>query len=109
MPFDPRRNSFTRDGRLRAAAKEIAGRGLRPVNVGPGLAGVAGLGCQCQVQRVKGATLKGYQRALLKGVHRFRGRGLSGAPPAGTPALIPVSDRSAVNAAVRRFAAARSK
>lgn len=101
MSFDPRdnRNVFNRAGRVRAAAKEIAG--LRA----PG----PGLGCACHVQPVRGPTLKGYQRVVLHGPHRLRGRGLSAAPESGTPALIPVSDRSAVAAAVKLFAMARGK
>lgn len=64
--------------------------------------GLAGLGCDCQV-RYTGGGLKGYREALLNGVHKTRLNGLAQSAPQGTPALIPVSDRKAVDAAVKLF------
>lgn len=97
--------SLVREGRMRAAAKEISGRRA-----------LHGLGCACgsrpviRSQKLSGPRLRGYERVLLHGVS-LRGRGLGAVGPsdAGTPALIPVSDRSAVMAAIKRFAAARGK
>lgn len=80
-------NTFQRIGKLRAAARELAGQ---PV---PGRT----LGCACQMQR---GGMKGYRRATLTGTVNFRGRGLAAAPQ-GVPALVPISDRSAVTAAVK--------
>lgn len=91
--FDPReRNRFDRTGRLLAAVRELSG-----------VHGVATLGCACKATPVKGLNLRGYQAVKLSGAIRLKGRGLGAAPPHGTAALIPVSDRSAIIAAIRRF------
>lgn len=59
-----------------------------------------GLGCNCQYT---GGGMKGYRAAFLDGIHKTRLNGLAQSRPEGTPALIPVSDRAAVTAAVRMF------
>lgn len=87
------------EARKIAAAREIARGGHRPP---AGLLPSVGLGCDCQV-KYTGGGLKGYREALLDGVHKTSLHGLAQSPAAGTPALIPVSDRKAVDAAVRLF------
>lgn len=95
------------EARKMAAAREIARGGHRP----PALllpastlsrVTLAGVGCDCHVNYT-GGGMKGYREALLDGVHKTGLRGLAQSPAAGTPALIPVSDRKAVDAAVRLF------
>src|SRR5262245_18411233 len=63
---------------------------------------LAGLGCDCDV-RYRGGSLRRYREPVLNGVHKTELRGLAQSPATGTPALVPVSDRRAVDAAVRLF------
>lgn len=100
------RSPLLYDARKIAAAREIAtasgnvpGRipGTTPMTMG-----LAGMGCGCQV-KYTGGGLKGYKAAILDGVHKTKLHGLAQSPTTGTPALIPVSDRKAVDAAVRLF------
>lgn len=97
------RNPLLYDARVRAAAREIArgGNHKMPKTI-PRSEGIAGLGCGCQVSYT-GGTLRGYREALLHGPHKTKLAGLSQSGPEGTPALIPVSDRKAIDAAVRLF------
>lgn len=101
------RSPFLYDARVRAAAREISRGGNRrmPGQI-PKREGIAGLGCDCRVQYT-GGTLRGYREALLHGPHKTALSGLSQSKPEGTPALIPVSDRKAIEAAVKLFAGAK--
>lgn len=97
MPFDTNRTEFARNGRLRAAVRELRGQHTTVLDQQ-----LKGLGCSCQVTPVRGG-MKGYRRAILSGRVNIRGRGLGAAPAAGVPALIPVSDRTAVANAIKKF------
>lgn len=91
------------EARLRASAREIARGGNKRIpGVIPDRIGLAGLGCDCQVNYT-GGRLRGYREALLHGTIKTQLNGLAQGKPEGTPALIPVSDRKAVTAAVRLF------
>lgn len=85
------------ESRKIAAAREIARGGNR---LTPG--SLNGIGCGCQVNYT-GGGLKGYRAAILNGTHKTALHGMAQSPTSGTPALIPVSDRRAVDAAVRLF------
>lgn len=69
-----------------------------------GSARYSGLGCGC-TPRASSPRLKGYVRATLRGYRAVTLSGFGDAGPIkpGTPALIPVSDRRAVENAVRLF------
>ena len=92
------------EARKIAAARELARGGNRapPRTFPTGVTTFAGMGCGCRVNYT-GGGLKGYRAAILDGVHKTKLNGLSQSPASGTPALIPVSDRRAVEAAVRLF------
>lgn len=93
--YDARKIAAAREIRTASGAQRVPG--TSPMNVG-----VAGLGCDCQI-RYTGGGLKGYRAAVLNGVHRTKLNGLAQSAPSGTPALVPVSDRKAVDAAIRLF------
>lgn len=102
------RAPLLREARTIAAARELARGGNRaPAGTFPPATpgkfrGLSGLGCGCDV-KYTGGGMKGYRAAMLDGVHKTKLNGLAQSPAGGTPALIPVSDKSAVTAAVRLF------
>jgi len=97
------RNPLLYDARVRAAAREIARGGNRLLaKTIPKSEGIAGLGCGCRIAYT-GGKLRGYREALLHGPHKTKLAGLAQSKPEGTPALIPVSDQKAIDAAVRLF------
>lgn len=94
------RNPLLFQARKIAAARELMRGGNRSFT--GTFSSLGNIGCGCQVNYT-GGGMKGYREALLNGVHKTGLRGLAQSRPEGTPALIPVSDRKAVDAAVRLF------